>query len=51
MTDEEKIAKLQEEKQKLTENLASVREETREIENKIEKVSFQYKNIKADKKQ
>lgn len=49
MTDEEKIAKLQEEKQKLTEELIQAQEETKRLENEIETKSFH--NIEDDKRQ
>lgn len=51
MTDAEKIAKLKEENQKLTEELTEVQVETKVIENEIEKKTFQANNIEDDRKQ
>lgn len=51
MTDEEKIAMLQEEKQKLTNELAQAQEETKNIESEIEKKSFQNIDMEDDKRE
>lgn len=51
ITDEEKIARLQKEKQKLMEQLALAQEETTKIENELEKKSSQTKNMGEDKRQ
>lgn len=51
MTDEEKIEKLKEENKKLIEELAQAQEESKRIENEIEKTSFQISNIDDDKRQ
>lgn len=50
MTDEEKIAKLKEENQKLAEELAQAREETNNIESKIEEITLQNNNMGDDRK-
>lgn len=50
MTDEEKIARLQEEKQKLMEQLALAQEETKKIENELEKKSSQTNNMGDDQR-
>ncbi|XP_025423981.1 coiled-coil domain-containing protein 93 isoform X1 [Sipha flava] len=50
MTDEEKIIKLQEEKQKLIEELAQAQEETKKIENEIKEKSFHTSNMEEDKR-
>jgi len=50
MTDEEKIAKLKEENQKLAKELAQAQEETIKIESKIEKLSSLNNNIGDDRK-
>lgn len=51
MTDAEKIEKLKEENQKLTEELTEVQLETKAIENEIEKKTSRVNNIEDDKKQ
>jgi len=50
MTDEEKIAKLKEENQKIAEELAQAQEETNNIESKIEKITLQNSNMGDDRK-
>ncbi|KAF0771641.1 coiled-coil domain-containing protein 93 [Aphis craccivora] len=50
MTDEEKIAKLKEENQKLAEELAQAQEETNNIESKIEEITLQNNNMGDDRK-
>jgi len=50
MTDEERIAKLKEENQKLTEELAQAQEETVTIESKIEKITLQNNNMDDDRR-
>jgi len=49
LTDEEKIEKLREENKKLAEELVQEKEETTNIENAIEKKTFQSNNM-ADEK-
>lgn len=51
MTDGEKIAKLQEEKQILMKELAQAQEEIKYVEDEIEKKSFQNNNMDDDKRQ
>lgn len=51
MTDEEKMEKLKEEKKKLIDELAQAQEETKRLENEIEKTSFQMNSIDDNKKQ
>jgi len=50
MTDEEKIAMLEEENKKLAEELAQAQEETIQIESKIEKITQQNNNMDDDRK-
>jgi len=50
MTDEEKIAKLHTENQKLAEELQQAQEETVQIESKIEKITLQNNNMGDDRK-
>lgn len=51
MTDEEKIAKLKEEKEKLIKELAHTEEETKQITNEIELLSLQTNNTEGDKEE
>jgi len=51
MTDEEKIAKLNEENQKLAEELAQAQKETIEIESKIEKITLKNNSMGDYRKQ
>ena len=50
MTDEEKIAKLKEENEKLAEELTQAQKETEKIECKIEKITLQNNNMGEDRK-
>lgn len=51
ISDEEKIIKLQEEKQKLIEELKQAQEETKLLENEIENQSIDTNSMDDDKKQ
>lgn len=51
MTDEEKIVRLNEENQKLAEELAQAQKETIEIESEIEKITLQNNSMGNDRKQ
>ncbi|VVC39651.1 Coiled-coil domain of unkwon function DUF2037 [Cinara cedri] len=51
MTDEEKIAKLKEENEKLLEELADAQKETKQINNEIEQLSLETNNMEGDRKQ
>lgn len=51
ITDAEKIAKLKEENEKLTEELTEIQAETKAIEDEIEKKNVQANNVEVDKRQ